>query len=282
MNQAIQTKTTPLVSVIVPCFNHELFLEEAVNSALSSSYPDLEIIIVDDGSKDKSLAIAKELEFKHPFQISVYSQVNSGPSVARNKAISHANGEFILPLDADDKINPDYISKGVKVLEGDRNIKLVYCEAEKFGKKSGHWKLKPYCPNALALDNMIFVSSLFRKSDWMNIGGYDERLKWGWEDWEYWINLLKDGGKVHKLPYVGFYYRIHSVSRRKSVNKKIKKMTLQLLNSKHAGFLNQQLGGPIRNPRSWSKFINKTSQAITYLSAIPYKKHFQIPILEKK
>ena len=273
---------SPLVSVIIPCFNHEMYLEEAVNSVLKSTFKETEIIIVDDGSTDGSFIKARELAKLYPDKIKVFAQANAGPSVARNFAIEMAKGTYILPLDADDKIGRKYLEKGIKQLTSDRDTKLVYCEAVKFGLKTGKWNLKPFCPAALAKDNMIFVSALFKKEDWAKTGGFDERMKWGWEDWEFWINLLKDGGKVKKLAYIGFYYRIHSISRRKSVCKKAKKMTIELLNQKHAGFLKQHLGGPIRNPRSWSKTINLILPYLTLFSAYRYRENLQSLRLEKK
>lgn len=255
-----------LVSVVIPCFNHEAFLEEAVNSVINCSYTPLEVIIVDDGSTDGSFKKAQQLVKNHPGKVSLFKQINAGPAVARNKAISHAKGKYILPLDADDKISKNYIKQAVKVLESEPEVKLVYCEAEKFGLKCGYWKLKPFTPETLALDNMIFVSALFRKTEWLVTGGFDERMKWGWEDWEFWINLLKNGGKVKKLEFIGFYYRIHAISRRKSVNKEVKRYTIALMNEKHGQFLMQHLGGPMRNPRSWSKMINRLQPFVSLLS----------------
>lgn len=257
MNNSISKNKNPLVSVIIPCFNHGAFLEEAVNSAINSTYKSIEIIIIDDGSTDCSFDKAQELVKNHSSKVRAFKQENAGPAVARNNAIFCAKGKYILPLDADDKISKNYIKQAVKILEADLEVKLVYCEAEKFGLKCGHWKLKPFSPESLALDNMIFVSSIFRKMDWSATGGFDERMKWGWEDWEFWINMLKNGGTVKKLESIGFYYRIHCISRRKSVNKQVKKYTIALLNEKHKAFLQQHLGGPIRNPRSWSKMINR-------------------------
>lgn len=249
----------PLVSIIIPCYNQALFLEEAVGSVLKNTYPNFEIIIVDDGSHDHSAKIALKIHEKHPEIIHVIMQENAGPSNARNVGIKAARGKYILPLDGDDKINDQYIKEAIDVFEENGNIKVVYCEAEKFGNKSGHWKLKPFSKKALALDNMIFVSALFKKSDWEKCGGYDIRMIWGWEDWEFWINMLKSGGEVVKLPITGFYYRIREGSRRKTTNKEAKQKTIDLINKKHSDFLKEQIGGPLRNPRSWSPLINKVS-----------------------
>lgn len=244
-----------MVSVVVPCFNHGHFLKYTIQSVLASYYKDLEIIIVDDGSTDDSRIIAEELTtmFSNVYYL---FQENSGPSAARNNGISQAHGQYILPLDADDLIGPNYIGEAVKVLNSRPDVKVVYAEAEKFGAVNKRWNLKPFSPIALAMDNMIYVSAIYRKSDWTRVGGYTEDPVLVREDWEYWIKLLKDGGEVVKLPFVGFYYRIHYSSRRKSMSKAKKNAEINYLNQHYASFFDLTLGGPLRKSRSLSRIIN--------------------------
>lgn len=256
-------KDFPLVSIIIPTYNSAAFLEETFNSALGTTYPNFEIIVMDDGSTDQTKTILESWAERFPEKIKVFHQCNQGPSIARNQGIYKASGEYILPLDSDDKIHPDYISKALEKFENDPEVKVVYCEAEKFGGKCEHWRLKPFSLYQLALDNMIFVSALFKKSDWKKTGGFDPRFYYGWEDWEFWINLLKNGGKVEKLPMIGFYYRIRKGSRRKSTNKTGKELTIQLLNRKHSEFFDNFLSGPLRNPRGVSRYMNPIIKAIT-------------------
>lgn len=244
-----------LVSVIIPCYNHGQYLRETVESVITSSCKDLEIIIVDDGSKDNSKEVASQLcdQFE---QVSYYYQDNSGPSVARNFGISKASGKYILPLDADDLISENYIAEAVKCFEADNQVKVVYAEAKKFGAVNKPWKLKEFSPLRLAKDNMIYVSAIYQKDDWERVGGYTENKVLVREDWEFWIKMLKDGGKVIKLPFVGFYYRIHENSRRKSMSKEKKRLEVDYLNVHHADFFREQLGGILHYNRSWSHFLN--------------------------
>ncbi|MDG0811812.1 glycosyltransferase family 2 protein [Cohnella rhizosphaerae] len=100
---------TGLVSVVIPCFNHGSWLQQTLDSIHASTYPSIEILIVNDGSTDeKTIATLKEIEEKG---FKVIHQNNGGLSQARNTGVHHAKGEFILPLDADDLIHPDYIKK---------------------------------------------------------------------------------------------------------------------------------------------------------------------------
>lgn len=245
----------PLVSIIIPCYNSESYIEETIHSVLESTYRNIEIIIVNDGSTDNSELIVRNISATHS-NIFLLSQVNSGPAAARNNGIKNAKGEYILPLDADDLIGNEYLEKAVDVLAKNEHIKIVYCEAEFFGERCGKWNLPSFRIEKLAIDNMIFCSALYRKKDWLQAGGYDERMTWGWEDWEFWISMLKNGGDAYRLPFVGFKYRVRKNSRRKSTNKAAKKRTIALINEKHPEFVFRYLKGPLRYQRSMSKLLN--------------------------
>jgi glycosyltransferase involved in cell wall biosynthesis len=249
--------TPGLISIIVPCYNQGMYLKETIQSALASSYRPIEILIINDGSTDNSLALAKALEAQHP-EVRVLDQANAGVTKARNAGIAAAQGEYILPLDGDDLISPCYIEQGLAILATRPEVKVVYCQAEKFsdsGRKP--WKLKPFSLQQLAKDNMIFVSALFRKADALAVGGFSEDMQLGREDWEFWIKLLKNGGGVVQLPLVGFYYRLTPTSKRKKTGgTTFKKARIAYLNAKHADFFERELNGPLRIQRTWSKPYN--------------------------
>lgn len=198
----------PKVSVIIPCYNQEDYLEEAITS-LIGEYKDFEVIVINDGSTNQNaderirLTIAKfpELSIKY------INQKNQGVSAARNNAIREAQGEFILPLDADDKIENSYLKDAVEILEINSKIGLVYCLAEMFGEKSGKWKLKKATLFNMLSQNRIFCSAIYRKSDWEKVGGYKLEMKEGCEDWEFWLSLLEIGKKVYRIEKVYFMYR---------------------------------------------------------------------------
>lgn len=246
-----------LVSVVIPCYNQAQYLEKTVLSALNSDYRPIEILIVNDGSTDNSFELAKKMSTENEL-IQVLNQKNSGVATARNKGISAAQGKYILPLDGDDLISENYISKAVEVLESDSKVKVVYCQAVKFNEQGQKaWKLKSFGRNLLAKDNMIFVSALFRKADWEKVEGFSEDMKMGREDWEFWIKILKDGGEVVQLPFVGFHYRLTPGSKRKKTGTNQKKRErIAYLNSKHPEFFERELNGPLRFQRTWSKPYN--------------------------
>ncbi len=202
----------PLVSVIIPTYDTARFLDEAVASVLGSSYPETEIIVVDDGSGDPEALRVLE-NFRRP-RTRVVRIPHAGPAGARNHGISLARGEYILPLDDDDKVHPDYIAKAVKVLEGEPKVGIVYCRVRFFGARQDEWHLAPYSLAAMLGDNLIFTSALFRRRDWERVGGYNPNMLYGMEDYDFWLSLLdRTGCDVHRINEVLFYYRVRDHSR---------------------------------------------------------------------
>jgi glycosyltransferase involved in cell wall biosynthesis len=200
----------PVVSIIVPCYNQGQFLHEALDSIEAQTFRDFEIIVVDDGSTfPETIRIIDDLDWP---KTSVIRTRNQGLAEARNAGIRHAKGQYILTLDADDKIAPTYLEKAVHVLEQDRQIGIVYCEAEFFGARHGPWKLPPYKFPDILLANNIFASSFFRRSDWESNGGYSAEMVFGWEDFDFWLGLIEKGAGVYRIPEVLFYYRQHGTS----------------------------------------------------------------------
>lgn len=197
------------VSIIMPCYNHGLYIEEALNSVFASDYDNYEVIVIDDGSTDE-LTKSVLSKISHPLVKIIYKEHN-GPSAARNAGIKAAEGEYILPLDADDKIDKTFIRKAVKILDENANIGLVYSEAETFGEENLKIEFQEYDNDInfyeLLVSNKFMISSFFRKKDFEKIGGYKDELKEGLEDWELWISLCSLGIKTYKIPETLFFYR---------------------------------------------------------------------------
>jgi glycosyltransferase involved in cell wall biosynthesis len=195
----------PLVSVIVPCFNYAHFLGEALDSVLAQTYTNWECIIINDGSPDNTEEVAmnycrKDNRFKY------YWKENGGHSSARNFGVSNSFGKYILPLDADDKISDDYLKQATEVLENTKNVKLVTGQVQQFGDVNERFLIPVYTLRSYLIVNYISISSLFRRSDFDEVKGFDETML-GFEDWDLFIKILKDGGEVVQLPFCCLYYR---------------------------------------------------------------------------
>ncbi len=244
-----------LVSVIIPCFNQSDYLEDSVRSVINSTYKNLEIIIVNDGSTDSTEEVALRLKDEFSF-IHYFYQENKGPSAARNLGIRNSKGSVILPVDSDDLIDEKYIEEGVKVIENEPNVKVVCSDAQMFGDRTGKWILPDFSINKLVRRNLIFSTAFFRKADWERIGGYDENMTWSLEDWDFWLSLLKDGGEVVRLPMVGFLYRIRNNTRTENARREGLNKTIAYFNVKHKDVFYSKLGGPLRRMKKMSKMIN--------------------------
>lgn len=199
-----------LVSIIVPCYKQAHFLEESLQSVLNQTFTDWECIIVNDGSPDNTEQIARQWcgrdrRFKY-----IYKE-NGGLSSARNVGIKESSGVFILPLDADDILHAQYLAKLVPILSKNNDLAVVSCYSKFFTNTIDNIvrEHKPKGDNYkyLLYVNQLVATSLYRKKSWEAVGGYDERMKKGFEDWEFWIAITKSGSSYQICPEFLFYYR---------------------------------------------------------------------------
>jgi glycosyltransferase involved in cell wall biosynthesis len=143
----------------------------------------------------------------------IKQQVNN-ISTARNTAILASSGKYILPLDSDDLIHPDYVREAVEILENNPKVAVVTCDAQLFGAKRGKWKRPEYNFKDFLVKVSIHNTSMYRRADYDKTNGYEPDLMFC-EDWEFWINLLKMGGDVYKIEKRYLYYRRHNDSTQK-------------------------------------------------------------------
>lgn len=255
----------PLVSIVIPFYNMEQYVGQTIDWVLECTYDPIEIILVDDGSTDGGLNVAKQYAQQFP-QIRVLHQPNQGVSVARNHGISEARGVYIVPVDGDDRMMPTFVEEAVKVIEAHPEVKVVTAEGEFFDGKTGYRSLPAFDLHLLARKNILHVSALYRKSDWKTSGGYCPEMK-GREDWDFWISMLKNGGDVVRLPIIGYQYRIRPNSKRIRTRHLKAEINAQL-NARHPEFFQRVLGGPLRYQRTWSRLYNKIMRFLGKLSIL--------------
>lgn len=233
------------ISIIVPCYNQGQYLAEALDSVLAQTNTNWECIIVNDGSSDSTDSVAqnylrKDSRFKYLYQ------ENSGLSAARNAGIKNTSGQYILPLDADDKIGPEYIENVLNIFKTDENISLVYSQAMYFGIKNGRMPLRRFNYLEMLKENMIFCSAVFRREDFSTTGEYDENLRTGYEDWDLYIRLLNDGSNVVQLDNVHFFYRIKEKSMLTSIDEMKQKQLNSYLYHKYHDIYERHFDDPIK------------------------------------
>ncbi len=227
------------VSVIIPCYNQGHLLDEAVESVLNQTLQDFEIIIINDGSTDP-FTNALLADYRKD-KTTVLHTGNQGLAAARNNGIRQATGRYILPLDADDRIGPEYLEKAVQVLDSHADIGIVYCRARLFGAVETEWNLPAYSLSEMLQDNLIFCTALFRRSDWQMVNGYDPGMVYGWEDYDFWLSLIEKGRQVYQIPEYLFFYRVASDSMVRSKEKWQKVAMFKRIFERHPALFQQNI-----------------------------------------
>jgi glycosyltransferase involved in cell wall biosynthesis len=215
------TKSTPKLAIIVPCFNSEDTLEETLQSILHQEFNDWEAIIVNDGSTDTTEELAlKWFDLDKRFRY--FRKENEGLGKARNFGIGKTEAEFILPLDSDNLIKPDFAEAAIAILAEKSNIGVVHGDAEYFDKKDGLWKVPKFDLQKILGGNYIDACAIYRRKLWEEVGGYETNMPYqGNEDWDFWIELGKRKVQFYHLEKVTFLYRVRNSSMINSFNEEM-------------------------------------------------------------
>ena len=204
------------VSVIVPSYNLGQYLGETLASVRDQSYADWECIVVENGSTDNSVEVARGFAATDACFLLELLPANLGVAAARNRGLELAIGEYLLFLDADDRIAPHYMADAVAALDADPSLTLVYGKGVRFGKETT-WDLPPFSMETMLASNCLYISCFFRRSAAVP---FDSAFTVGYEDWDFWLTLLERTGhpKVLQLPTECFYYRTRARSRNAGVS----------------------------------------------------------------
>lgn len=201
------------VSIIITSYNYEKYVLQTIESCLhQNDYDDYEVIVVDDGSKDNTLSILESIQdpkFKY-FVIE-----NNGIEHCSNYGILKSEGEYLLRVDADDVLHPDYLSNMAALLEANTDYAFVYSNyysIDEEGKTMGSSSLPQFDANEVSgRGDFLATGTLYRKSAIQEYGYYSEKVKnCGLENFELMLKLLNDGCVGHLHESFLFYYRRHS------------------------------------------------------------------------
>ena len=254
-----------LVSVIIPCYNHGEYIGEAIQSILDQTYRHVEIIVVDDGSTDpKTAEILRRLRTR---ATTVYHKANGHLSSARNFGIRQSRGGLILPLDSDDRFAPSFIEKAVAILARSPQVGVVTCHVKRFGSTRD----APFLPTGGGLTDFLVQNNscgnaLFRHRCWLDAEGYREDFR-GFEDWDFWIGVTKQGWLVHAIPEFLFFYRDTPGSMLKAVEDRRPELTRKIVTHHadvyraHVVNVIYQKDIEIRNLKNRIRELKKASQA---------------------
>ena len=195
----------------MPCFNQGQYVEEAIASVNNQTVKDVEIILIEDCSTD---GFTRDYIYQKTFTKTkkILNDHNLGVCESRNIAIQAARGLFILPLDADDKIAPDFISSALDVIESG-TADVVYSKVQFFGDQNDYFTLKKFSLARMLGGNVVVNTAMYRKAAWAHVGGYSSTMKTGVEDWDFWLSLIENGQRFFRIDRPLFYYRQHGPSR---------------------------------------------------------------------
>ena len=193
---------TPLISVIVPVYNAEKYITEAIDSIVQQEYRPLEIIVVDDGSTDGT----PELIYHYDDQVRYFYQENQGPAVARNRGITESKGQFLAFLDSDDLWPSDKLKNQSSCLLKESGLDVITGYTSVFQSRDEISK-----DLNILKDGILSVqlgSALFRKSAFDKVGLFDEELRYS-EDQDWFLRACETGIRKEVLEVTTLYHRRH-------------------------------------------------------------------------
>lgn len=198
---------TDLLSVVIPYYNMGPFLRETVQSVFDSTYPNKEVIIVDDGTNDPySVAVLHQIGKEYPVRI-IHKQ-NEGLARARNDGALAARGEFLAFLDADDLVHPEYYRLAINILKSYKNVSFVGAWTEYFGASQGVWPTFNPEPPFLLVHNTISSGLVLRRKDFIRYGLNDPDMVFGLEDYESVVRMVRNGCMGVVIPKPLYRYRV--------------------------------------------------------------------------
>ena len=230
----------PLISVVIPCYNDGMYLPETLEHLKKQTFQNFEIIIVNDGSTDlKTLDIFKKIDLDP--SINILHKPNGRMSSARNFGVKHAKGKFIAALDADDFFHPSFFEKAIKILNEKEDIAVVTSYMQLFGDYKKVSKPRGGNEYNFLFSNQCPACAMVRKSSWDTVGGYDEAMVYGYEDWEFYIRITQMGWGIHVIPEILFFYRQTEKSTHKNFTLKHRPEIINYLVDKHRDWYLEKL-----------------------------------------
>jgi glycosyltransferase involved in cell wall biosynthesis len=201
----------PTVTVVIPCFNHGAFVRAAVDSALGQVGAEVRVVIVEDGSTDGTTPAACDACVGE--RVRVIHQENLGLPAARNRGAAGAESQFLVFLDADDWIEPEFVRKlAMAMADAGPEVSHAFCQEKLVDKGTGVWKVPEWDPVLLLLTNIHPVTTLLKRERFEAVGGFDETMRGGYEDWEFWLRVLERGWRGVRVREPLFVWRRHSHS----------------------------------------------------------------------
>ncbi len=209
-----------LLSVVIPYYNLGKYIEETLDGVLRSTYPHLEVLIVNDGSDEaESIAALERIEALRKENVRILSIENQGVCAVRNIGAAQVSGEFLSFVDADDLVEPDFFSRCISILKTYENVGFVYCWASYFGETTGCWPTwNTEFPFFLG-QNMATSFGVVRRDLFLAYGQNRPDMEYNLEDYDSWLGIAARGYLGVSIPEILGHYRIRGRSRLRGINR---------------------------------------------------------------
>jgi glycosyltransferase involved in cell wall biosynthesis len=202
----------PIVTVVIPCFNHGRFVRQAVESCLAQVEAEVRVVVVDDGSDDGQTPAA--CDACEGELVRVIHQQNMGLPAARNRGAAGTASEYLVFLDADDWIEPEFVKQLAEAVREEGGpageVSHGYCQERLVEKGTGIWRVPDWDPVLMLITNLHPVTALIRRECFEAVGGFTEEMKGGYEDWDLWIKFVERGWRGVRVREPLFVWRRHS------------------------------------------------------------------------
>ena len=203
---------SPPVTIVTPFYNMPDFISETADSVFRQTLSDFEWLIVNDGSTDPRAAEVLDELARCDSRVRIIHQENAGPGAARNHGFREAQSDYVAQLDADDLLAPTFLEKCLWFLEAHPHCAWSHTASIGFGEQDYLW-LKEFKREGLLMENFLVPTSVVRRSAHFAVGGYDESIRYGHEDWDYWLRMVEHGFTSKVIPEYLCWYRRRPNSR---------------------------------------------------------------------
>lgn len=225
-----------LLSVVIPYYNMSKYIIECINSVKASTYADIEILIIDDGSTEaEDQALLKTLPAT--YGVKILHKPNEGLADTRNFGALKASGDWLAFLDADDMVTPDYYEKAIRVLKQYENVFFVGSFVQYFGDTNRKWAtFNPQPPYTLVHNPVNSSGLVYKKAAFLESGLNDKKTDYGLEDYESVVHLISNGYNGVVLPEFHFHYRVRQDSMIRKITREKLLYSYKYIAEKHSSY----------------------------------------------